>query len=335
MHCLSQVFELSSYLLKNPKLISDKEGITFDFNEYMKNLWKDNGINFAPKDFLIKLRKISEKKFLYDKELDPYIFCNFILIQLNKELNCKDQEIKSYFSDFLKKYTKNEKLKNYYQKIIKENNSIITKTLGGIFKDYINCESCHKNEEIRYECCNIIDIDLNDFYKKKKASGLDINSINLTDCINSYFNEKKKILSTCKCGKKDKKYYLRKIIEIPDYLIFRINYGQFIDKEGFKFKINDNYPITQDTLIISENIEIKSDYFDNESNADDKGSCKFQIFSTLDYFLDKNIFITKYRLKEEKKNKWFAIWCNSNGKEKGTYIDKFSTPCLIFYEKIN
>ena len=64
-------------------------------------------------------------------------------------------------------------------------------------------------------------------------------------------------------------------------------------------------------------------------------SVKYQLFSTIDYWEKSKKYICKYKIKENNKtNKWYRFWCNSEGKEVGTYKDDFTSPCMLFYEKI-
>ena len=170
--------------------------------------------------------------------------------------------------------------------------------------------------------------------------GNSLTYFDLNDLIYYYFDENIIENKTVYCEEwKDNKpkFIERQIIELPDYLIFRINWGNFKNNEGFNCEINYIKPSYQ-YLDVNETIEIKEDYLNDISFNKKKlikDSIKYKLFSTIDYFKDKNIFISKYRFKEKGKEKnWYNFWCGGKGKETTTYIDRYTTPCLLFYEKI-
>ena len=339
METLAQIFEFSNYFTSKIIPKKDKE-ICGDFKEYMENLWEDNGVTFTPTDFMIKLKKISNKTFSFKEELEPYLYYNFILEELNHELNNFEPEINEYFSNFCQKYKDFGDLKIYSDKFIKENNSIVSKTFYGIMKIKKYCDLCGKDEEIEYAHFNIIDIDIYEFCNNMHQEGNSLTNFYLDDCIENFFDDKQKtkgLYNCVNCEKRVQKKIQRKIVELPDYLIFRINWGEFREFEGYKCKLDYIKPSYQ-YLDVNEIIEINEDYLNDIAFNRDKpignSSVKFKLFSTIDYFKDENIFICKYRIKEEgKQNLWYNIWSNGIGIEKSTYIDRFTTPCLLFYEK--
>ena len=205
-----------------------------------------------------------------------------------------------------------------------------------------NCEFCHNNEEIEYQNFNIIDIDIFEFCNYLHSEGHSLSNFYLDDCIEYFFDEKtnktKEVFPCpsphCKGEKR------RKIIELPNYLVIRINWGNFENDEGFNCGIKFIKP-SYEYLDVDEIIEIKKDYCDDISyNGDEpiNDSKIFSLFSTINYFINQNnklIFISKYRIKEEgKNNRWYNFRCNAKGIENSTYIDHFTTPYLLFYEKI-
>ena len=170
--------------------------------------------------------------------------------------------------------------------------------------------------------------------------GNSLTNFYLDDCIENYFDDNQKTngLYYCpNCNRKIRKKIQRQIVELPNYLIFRINWGEFRNLEGFKCKLDYIKPSYQ-YLYVNEIIEINEDYLNDISFNNDEsiqGLVKYQLFSTIDYYKENNIFISKYRIKEKgKKSIWYNFWCGEKGKETSTYIDHFSIPCLLFYEKI-
>jgi DNA-directed RNA polymerase subunit E'/Rpb7 len=337
MESLAQIFSFSHYFI-NKEIKNDEKGIAFEFKDYMENLWKDNSEMFTPMKFIKKLIKMNKKQFSLKEELDPYIFYNYILNQLNNELNDKDKDIKKYFENFNKKYLENKEiegnndLKDYIKQFSEKNNSIVSKTFYGLYKIIENCNYCRQEEKIKYEKFNVIDIDLYEFFNYIYEKGDSITTVYFDDILDYFFRE---IITMEKVKCKDKGMYEKiiqiKIIEIPNYLIFRLKFDES-KKENFMKK---SYKF----IDINDTIEIKKEYFDEDiaynKNNLITDSVKYQLFSTIDYWEKSKKYICKYKIKENNKtNKWYSFWCNSEGKEVGTYKDDFTSPCMLFYEKI-
>ena len=340
MESLAQIFNFSHYFI-NKEIKNDEKGIAFEFKDYMENLLKDNSEMFTPMKFIKKLIKINKKQFTVKEELDPYIFYNYILNQLNDELNDKDKDIKKYFENFNKKYLENKEiegnndLKDYIKQFSEKNNSIVSKTFYGLYKISENCGRCKQEEKIKYEKFNVIDIDLYEYFNYIYEKGDSITTVYFDDILDYFFTDRmteEKVL--CKEKKNNgtgKKIFQINIIELPNYLIFRLKLdetkkGNFM-KKSYKF------------IDINDTIEIKKEYFDEDiaynKNNLITDSVKYQLFSTIDYWEKSKKYICKYKIKENNKtNKWYSFWCNSEGKEVGTFKDDFTSPCMLFYEKI-
>ena len=340
---LAQIIEFSSYFLSK-KIKKKEDKIAGDFKDYIENLWTDSKDIFIPKDFMIKLMEMrDDDKLSLDEEYEPYDFYEFILRKLNSELNGVDPNIKNYFDNFTKKY-KDEvaSLKKYIENYVKNNNSIISQIFNGIMKINASCDFCQGDEKIEYKNFNIIDIDIYDFCNNQHLEGNSLTNFSLEELIKFYFKERKEEMKEKRkcpdCGKEAGKTIEKKIIELPNYLIFRINWGDFEPDKGFKCKLDYIKP-GYENLEIDELIEIKKEYLNYTAFNDNnkiENSVQFQLFSTIGYFIDENnnnklIYISKYRIKERR---WFNFWSNGKGKEKGTYTDNFTSPCLLFYEKI-
>ena len=345
MNSFAQIVDFSSYFLRSNLPMDDKK-ISGDFKNYIENLNDKSDEIFIPKDYMIRLNKIFPI-FSLKEELDPYIYYKSILEKLNDELNVENSEINGenseineYFNNILRQYKENTEIKEFLKKFIKKNNSIISKTFYGIMKETESCNFCCGNEKTDYHEFNIIDINVNDFCNSKHLEGDSLSNFYLDDCIEYFFEEKNLELDCEKCQQKRKKRIERKIIELPNYLVIRINWGKFINNKGFSCQLDYIEP-SYEYLEIDEIIEIKNDYCAHDSCNDNNKipePINYQLLSTIDYFINDNKkleFISKYRIKKEgKSDRWYNFWCNGKGKEKGTYIDHFTTPCLLFYKKI-
>lgn len=336
MESLAQMYYFSNYFLKsNFKNVlgsskNNENGIVPLFKDYMENLWKKEKEKeeFSPKSFLKKLIKISNLS--VKEEVDPLIFYNNILEQLNKELNGKDPDIKKYFEMTINIFNYNTELEKFYKDFINNNNSIVSKLLFGIIKLNKTCCFCSETEKnTEYEKFDIIEINIAELCNTKHEEDNSLTKIYFDECIDIYFSNHKEKSKKCDCGK-DYFNVTKKIVKCPNYLTFKINWGDFIPNKGFSSSIEYIFP-TYNYLDNIDIIELKKDYLDNDNNGN---NIKYRLFSTIDYYQKNNIFITKYKIKEEKKDHWYSTWCNNTGKQILSFEDNFTSPVLLFYERI-
>ena len=302
--------------------ININNGIIHELIIYMINLCESEKI-FTPTNFLQKLNIISNNNLSYQNEIEPYIFYDFILNQICKEMNDNFPQKDGFFEG---EHDIN-KIKDKLDKIY--NNNIIIKTFFGIFQISLACEFCHEGD-VQLDKFNLFDIDIYDFISTEKS----FEKVELDRCLN-YFFEKKIIKMGCKvCNKKTESNGKRKIVRLPDCLVIRLNWGKFNEEKGFINK-DDKIKPFYNSLDKIEYIEIKKEFcieeFASINNQASNDNIKYRLFGTVDYFpKEKKIFFCKFRTEQ---NKWFASWCNSEGKQVNTYKDKFSYPCLFFYKK--
>ena len=301
--------------------ININNGIIHEFIIYMINLCEKEEI-FTPTNFLKKLNKISNKELSPNKEKEPYKFYDFILNQICKEMNYNFPQ-KEKFSE---RENDINKVKDKLDKIY--NNNIIIKTFFGIFEISLECEYCHQ-EDVQLGQFNLFDIDICDYTSKEES----YEKIELDRCLNYFFE--KEIKMGCKeCEKKKESNGKRKIVRLPDYLVIRLNWGEFNEEKGFTCKDERIKPF-YDSLDNIEYIEIKKEFcieeFASINNQTSNDNIKYRLFGTVDYIpKEKKRFYCKFRIEN---NKWFGIWPNSKGKKASTYKDGFSSPCLFFYKK--
>ena len=343
---LARIKSFSDYFINNNTIKKEEKKISREFKDYMEKLRSNEKLK--PIDFIKNLMKNDiNKKLSLNEELEPYIFYDFILEKLNDELNEKEPDVPEYFNNFAKKYDTDNELKNFMEDYVKKNNSIVSKTFNGIMKIISFCDRCKEDKKTENKIFNVIDINIKDFCNSMYFKGYSLTNFSLEDLIEFYFQEKKEEIEgtrTCpKCKREAGKTIEKQIIELPNFLIFRINWGKFEANKGFKPDIEYIKP-GYEYLDVDEIIEIKKKYFNNKAYNDNneiKDSIKFQLFSVIGYFFDDRkediskhrlVFINKYRTND---GKWFNFWCNGKGEEKLNYTDNFTVPCLLFYVKIN
>ena len=357
MQSLSQIIPFSNYFLNGKfdsllnKMMASTEdgiyhGIAKEFKGYIINLWK-NEETFTPKDFLKKIRKITEKndiQFSLNEEEDPTKFYNYIMNELNIELKGYDSRI---HNKYIKKLTRintisqlTTNFKNNYS-LYGDQTSIVSTLFFLYIENVTICKNCKKEEKSIDQYISSIPIEIDKFISDQKSKGNSVSKIYFDDYLKYYFgcfDANPDICILEKSKKKTQKYTRRRILEVPNFLVITINWGNFKNENGFNCK-NDNIKPLYNYIENYEIVEIKKEYFNDDYayNEDNKieGPIKYKLLSLVDYFKDKNIFLSKYKIKEEgKKDMWYISWCNSIGKEKENFVDDFSTPCLLFYEKI-
>ena len=357
MQSLSQIIPFSNYFLNGKfysllnKMMSSTEdgvyhGIAKDFKDYIYNLWKSEE-TFTPKDFMKKIRKISENneiKFSLKEEVDPTIFYNYIMNELNIELKGYDPRIHNNYLKKLERINTSSQLKTNFKKnysIYSDKPSIVSTLFFSYIEIATFCKNCKKEEKSVNQYISSIPIEIDKFILDQKSKGNSVTKIYFDDYLEYYFgciDTKPDVCGLEKSSKKTQKYTIRRLLELPSFLVITIKWGDFKNEKGFKCK-NDNIKPLYKHIENYEIIEIKKEFFNDEYayNEDNKieGPIKYKLLSVVDYFQEKNIFLSKYKIKEEgKKDKWYVSWCNSIGKEKENFIDDFSTPCILFYEKI-
>ena len=302
-------------LIINSK-ININDGIIHEFIIYMINLCESEKL-FTPINFLKKLKKISNKKFSSTKEIEPYKFYDFILNQICKEMNYNFPHDENFFEGEHDINKVQEKLNKIY------NNNIIIRTFFGIFEISMKCDYCN-DSDVRLGKFNFFDFDIYDYICKETSC----EKVELERCLKYYFE--KEIKMDCKgCNKKKESKGTRKIVRLPDYLVIRLNWGEFNEEKGFTCKDEKINPF-YNYLDNIEYIEIKKEFV-STNNQKSNDNFKYRLFGTVDYIpKDKKRFFCKFRIEQ---NNWFVSWCNSEGKIVSTFTDDFSSPCLLFYKK--
>jgi ubiquitin C-terminal hydrolase len=302
-------------LIINSK-ININDGIIHEFIIYMINLCESEKL-FTPINFLKKLKKISNKKFSSTKEIEPYKFYDFLLNQICKEMNYNFPNDENFFEGEHDISKVQEKLNKIY------NNNIIIRTFFGIFEISMKCDYCN-DSDVRLGKFNFFDFDIYDYICKETSC----EKVELERCLKYYFE--KEIKMDCKgCNKKKESKGTRKIVRLPDYLVIRLNWGEFNEEKGFTC-IDEKIKPFYKYLDNIEYIEINKEFVSN-NNQVSNGNTKYRLFGTVDYIpKEQKRFFCKFRTEN---NKWFVSWCNSAGKKVSTYKDDFSSPCLFFYKK--
>ena len=152
----------------------------------------------------------------------------------------KDVKVKDDKGDENEDY-KEDNFQKYLEVYIKENNSIVSKPFYGIIKIIEKCDYCREINNIKYVNFNFINIDIKGLcnytnYEKSKFL--------LEECIQYYFDDSGKIKTEkrymCKeCGKEYQRIIERKIAQLPNYLVFRVDWGKFKHDKGFECNITE------------------------------------------------------------------------------------------------
>ena len=335
MRCLSIIDPLVEYFMSNKKgmiifLHFENKSLLNLIRDFFLNLWSNEKTPFQPKEFtkyILKKTQINIKE-----EQDPFLFLDFIIRYIKRKLQYIDGQFNFYN---ITEYLKNISFSNDLNKIIKENNTIASKCFDGLMIEIYRCEKCKKNFET-VKVFNIITID----YRKiinflQNDEGNSFASLDIDDFLEYYFlrktinNDKLESYDCPKC-KTESKIIKKEILEYPQYLIIRLNEGEFKGDKGFDIK--DDIP---DININIKKIKYMKIYHSKKyNNNNNNNKLEYNLISIINYLFDDKIFISICKLKQMfNKMRWVSFMCNSNPKElSGDFRNSVSHPYILFYK---
>ena len=316
MRCLSFIQPFAEYftsILKELSIFSKFQSgsLLHLIRDFFINLFEKIKIPYAPEDFTKYVKKKVEINI--KKEQDPFIFLDKLLEKINRRLNRFDSDIDFHFNDILDKI--NEGLYNDLEQIFNKNRSIIGKLFLGTILEIYKCDKCNKKIE-KMNPFNIIDIDYKDIINELQNKNNSIVGFTIDNLLECYFlvkklvNMKRPIIDCPEC--KNKLIIIgRKIINYPEYLIIRLNKGEFNEKDGFEFK--------ESFFINYENIENLENYCSEKIINENINSKKYVIINMVNSYEDKNdkndknvrfLSICKNVYGPKNKETWIKFKCN-------------------------
>ena len=210
-------------------------------------------------------------------------------------------------------------------KVLPNNNSIVSKIFYGIIHIKYSCDNC--GELLNQEYKELENIEINIKNSKKylnfsKNKTIEINShsnsnsldnsfitLYLDELIDSYF-EPEKVNSENICKKCKKSFIIKKektIYKFPQVIIINIDWGYFNKNKGFGF--NENELLDENKLNFNEEIDLKKYAYNlketikykirsvitypviNENNNNNKSYLKFMTFSR--HLVDGKVYMYK------------------------------------------
>ena len=335
MRCLSRILPLINYFMNNIKgntvfaQFPSKKFINL-IREFFINLYVDEKSPYAPEQFTKKLQ--TKKIINIYQEQDPIIFLTYVIDYINATLNNYDNKFNFNFNNLKLKESYNKDLND----IINKNNSIISECILGLFLETYICHCTTKITKIKD--FKILDIDFISIIKDFEEKGDSMIQKEIDDFLEYYFLQKDICNSfqyeKCpKCGK-NAKIVKKEILHYPSYLIVRLNFGEFKEKEGFIKKDDIQY-----YNINYEKIKILKDYCSNKS-------VQYNDIQNSIYNLECMIHYTKIVEKENEKekiiflsfckayasNKWISFICNSQPRILNHYQNSIVQPYILFYK---
>ena len=282
MNCLSFIEPLADYfmsIIKNYKILYRFGGLIQLIKEYFLNVWSGENNAFEPKDLIETIKKEVEIK--VDEEQDPIKFLEFIINYINTSLKV-DENINMDFYK-IKELLKNETYYDELNTILNNNNSIIGSNFFGLLLEIYQCEKC---ENVRIEKINefkIINIDFISIINQFLQPGNVMTEIEIDQLLEYFFLKKgKSLVDYCQiCPKCNKKIKInkREILKYPQYLIIRLDRGEFKEKKGFINNINIKFNNSNISLICDILKNIKRYY----SNHAKKYNCEYHLISRINY----------------------------------------------------
>ena len=337
MRCLSRILSLTKYFINN----NIKENTVFAkfpsnkfinlIKDFFINLYNDEKTPYAPKEFTKKLQ--TKKIINIYQEQDPIIFLTYIIDYINTTLNNCDKELHFNFNNLKIKEPYNKDLND----IINKNNSIISKNILGLMLVKYECHCTYKFKKIID--FKIIDIDYISIIKDFENKGDSMIQKTIDDLLEYYFLQKNignsvQYEKCPKCGK-NAKIVKKEILHYPSYLIVRLNFGEFKEKEGFIKKDDIQY-----YYIKYDKIKILKDYCSNKS-------AQYNDIQNSKYYLNCMIHYTKLQEKENENEtkikflsickaygskKWISFICNSTPRILNNYNNNIVQPYILFYK---
>ncbi len=334
MYSLSQIKGLFDYFndIKKEKFFFEKSKLLKLFQDFLYNLWKknDEGEKFTPKEFIEYLNKKNSQIFDLKEEKEPIVFLEYIIQELNKRLDNKD-ELKNEIINSKEILVNDQKFKKFYDDYIKGPISIMSKLFYGILHIKNKCLSCGEYEY--YTDFNHIILDINEYIKYQSKPDNSMIDYYLDDLIEFYFNNSANEETKINCSKcKENKIIkcIKTIISFPENIIFSINWGKF-ESKGLDREENKLY--------FDENQIDLTKYSFNKIN---KGEIKYRVRSVISYPIitednkdNKTLkkFITLSR--HMKDQKLYSYQPSGGVHEIHSLNRRNIVPFVLFYEKIN
>ena len=339
LQCMYHIPQLTNYFISNnlfklgqendKDLIdsdnkTNKNSLSYKYYEVIYHLYykEQNSkiINFySPVNFLDYIEKERPQYFKPNRTNDPLELLSFLIENLKKELNkkeeIKDIENKSITTNY---ENNNENISLLYKKYLDDfkfnNNSIFDIYLYGIKLKIITCPKCNEANDF-FKPFYKINFSLSEILKKNGNN----QKITLNDCFEYYYNNKGKILKyfdknlTCNnCNEKVKFSYYDKLYLSPKIMIITFDDAK---QKGNLFDLNFEINI--------------NDYFYEKNEG-------YKLFSVITYFKEKgmNEQYSAYCLSNEDGN-WYCccddcIYIVNDPKK--DMIEKNRFPYILFFK---
>lgn len=337
MRCFSFIEPFAEYFMGNIKSFRifgrfQSKSFLNLIRDFFLNLWSNEKTPYGPRDLI---SYIKDKEILNIKdEQDPFIFLNYFIDFINKELNNYDVQLKFNFNNIADELRK-ESFYGDLVEIIKNNNSIVSKYFFGLMLEKYKCDNCSKNFE-KVKELKIIDIEYREIMKYfNDSSGISVVKIDIDDFLDYYFLRKEidnipKISEPCPHCKKNAKIVKKEMLEYPPYLLIRLNRGEFEEKKGFVNNID-----IPDININYEIIKYINTFCSNKIKKYNNIMFEYELICLINYInIDKIRFssICKF-ISNVNKNIWISFLCNSAPKQLShSYKNDISKPYILFYK---
>ena len=257
LQCMYHITPLTQYFISNTELfnlednnINNKNSFSYKYYEVIYHLYykKQNSKiidAYSPTDFLDYIQNADPSSFIANKINDPKKLFYFIIQNLKKELNKKEniKNLENSSNIGISIQTNNDSLqlfKKFLNNFKFTNNSIIDNYFAGIKCNVITCQNCN---EIDYSFKEFYSIN---FILSKIENSIGQNKkITLDKCFEFYYNKEKSIINDnskniCKkCSKSVFSCY-KQIYLSPKILVIIID---DVTKKGNLFKLKNEIDI--------------------------------------------------------------------------------------------
>ena len=196
--------------------------------------------SYYPINFLNYIQEVEPSIYKPNKESNPKILLFFMIHNLKKELNKKENIKKlgnisnlNFSVQDNSSFMLNQEYQTYLNNFRYENNSIIDKYFAGIQSKIFSCQNCNQNDNT-FQYFYVISFSLSKIEKKIEPNS----KINLDICFEHYYNKEKSIKynDNYRCNNCNNKLaYYKQLFLSPKILILIL---EEVDRKGNLFDIS-------------------------------------------------------------------------------------------------
>lgn len=225
LRCLLSIDELKNFFLNEEEVkniynsAKEEKRLSFAIQRLFFHVYLDKKNKIYTLEKIKDVLKEESPYFAQNSEMNPNICLNFILYQMDNELNVKKDN--NSFINY-NQYNEKEVLEKGKENFLKNNDSIISKTFSWYELSKAKCNKCN---DIKYKFKSFFtfDLDIQSFHKERK-----LNVISINDCLALWSSKKKLLNIYCdSCNSLSEIENSKSIVGTPKFFLFILDRGNF------------------------------------------------------------------------------------------------------------